>query len=80
VSQTHTEVRANQTHKIDGLNPDTNYTVSVVVVNLAGLGHAANYSTLTLEEGKYTYLVLSLKVRSFFDKINHGIENNLIIA
>jgi len=51
VPLTHTEVKANQTHNITGLNPDTNYTVSIVVINNAGLGHAAYFSKLTLEEG-----------------------------
>jgi len=54
-------VRDNQSHNIDDLNPDTNYTISIVVISNAGLGHAAYNLTLTLEEGKYTYLMLSNK-------------------
>jgi len=51
VALTQADMRADQTHIIDDLNPDTNYTVSIAVIINAGLGHAAYYSTLTLEEG-----------------------------
>ena len=50
-------MRANHSHNIDGLNPDTNYTVSIVVISNVGLGHPAYNLTLTLEEGMYTYLM-----------------------
>jgi len=59
VFQTQTEVRAKQAHNINDLNPDTNYTVSIAVINHAGLGHAAYFSKLTLEEGWYFRLILS---------------------
>jgi len=63
---TQAEVRANQTHNFTGLNPDTNYTVSIAVINNAGQGHAAFFSRLTLEDGKY---IESIQSKTYFSAL-----------
>ncbi|WAR31193.1 PTPRF-like protein [Mya arenaria] len=46
----HDEIRANKLYTIQSLLPDTNYTVSVSVVNNQGRGHAASINIKTPEE------------------------------
>ncbi|XP_052788638.1 tyrosine-protein phosphatase 10D-like [Mya arenaria] len=50
IDQPHDEIRANKLYTIQSLLPDTNYTVSVSVVNNQGRGHAASINIKTPEE------------------------------
>ncbi|XP_052808914.1 phosphatidylinositol phosphatase PTPRQ-like isoform X2 [Mya arenaria] len=50
IDQSHDVIRANKAYTFQSLLPDTNYTVSVTVVQIQGRGYAASINMKTLEE------------------------------
>ncbi|XP_052788639.1 tyrosine-protein phosphatase 10D-like [Mya arenaria] len=63
IDQSHDEIRANKLYTIQSLLPDTNYIVSVSVVNNQGRGNAASIDIKTPEEEPQAAPV----VRSVYD-------------